>query len=64
MQGVHDKVLRTMRESAKSAHLSSMLNSGRNVPGGHTIRIIKSRDNIQGYKIPWRRDYAKEGTKR
>jgi len=64
MQGVHDKVLRTLRASAKSAHMISVLNSGKNVPGGNTIRIIKSRENLQGYKIPWRRDCAKEGPKR
>jgi hypothetical protein len=33
--------------SAKSAHLSYVLNSSKNMPGGHTRKIINSRRNLK-----------------
>jgi hypothetical protein len=41
-----------------------MLNSGKNILGGNTRRIINSREKLQGYKITWRRDCAEEGIER
>jgi hypothetical protein len=46
---VHDKVLRNLRDNARSAYLNSASSSEENVSGGHTRIIHNLEEEPQGY---------------